>query len=258
VTAAGGPPPGVLLLAHGGPDPATRVELQELRSLVAARLAPPPAGGPEVVLGVLEFPGPDLPAAGEALVALAPCGEVAVQPLLLFDGLHAGRDLPRLTADAARLGLRVRTGGPFGRDPALLDLAAERVAALAPGPDDLLLFAGRGSTRPRAREETEAVAAALAGRVGVEHVVCYTGISPPLLAEGARRALARRPRRLLALPYLLHDGVLSRRVTEVLAPAAASAGTALTVLPHLGNTPRLVEIVVDRVRALLAGLGEER
>ncbi len=259
---AAGVPAGVLLLAHGGPDPATRDELRALRSLVAARLtgAPPPAGRPPVAveLGVLEFPGPELPATGEALAALAGWGTVVVQPLLLFDGLHAGRDLPRLIADACRLGLQVRMGGAFGCDPALIDLVVERAAALAPGPDDLLLFVGRGSSSCRAREETEAVAAAVAGRLGLEHVVCYAGISPPLLAEGARLALARRPRRLLALPYLLHRGVLSRRVAEVLAPAAARAGTALTVLSHLGNAPQVVEVVAGRVQALLAGGPERR
>ncbi|HLH69309.1 MAG TPA: CbiX/SirB N-terminal domain-containing protein [Candidatus Dormibacteraeota bacterium] len=257
---ARGPRAEVLLIAHGSPDPGSREELRALRSLVAARLAEgerrlPSTRGREieVALGVLEFPGPDLPPVGAALAALASRGPVVAQPLLLFDGLHAHHDLPRLTADACRLGLQVQVGGPFGWEPALLDLAVERVAAAAPGPDDLLLFVGRGSSDPQAREETEEVAALVASRLGLEHLVCYTGISPPLLADGARLALARRPRRLLALPYLLHRGVLTRRVSEVLGPAAERGRTPLAVLPHLGNAPQVVETVASRVEALMAG-----
>jgi sirohydrochlorin ferrochelatase len=250
----------VMLIAHGGPDPGTREELRELRSLVAIRLIEEKGhllsnqeGGVEVSLGVLEFPGSDLPSVQQVLAALAPRGSsVVAQPLLLFDGLHARHDLPRLAVDAHQLGLRMRMGEPLGRDPALLDLAVERAAAAAPDPDDLLLFIGRGSSDPQAREETEEVAAVVAGRLGLEHVTCYAGISPPLLADGARLALGRRPRRLLALPYLLHQGILTRRVAEVLGPMAERARTPLVALPHLGNAPQVIETVASRVRTLVA------
>ena len=233
-----------VLLGHGSPDPAGRAELGELRALVGRRL------GLDVGLGVLEFPGPGLPAVDQAFAAAG--ARIAAQPLILFDGLHGRHDLPAAAAGAtARLGVEVRLGAALGRDPALIELCAGRAADLRPAPGDLLLFVGRGSSEPLARAQTEQVAAAVAGALGVDHTVCYTGISPPSLAVGIALALSRRPRRILALPYLLHTGVLVRRVGEVLGPAAAGHGVPLDVLPHLGNAPQVVDLVASRLEALL-------
>ena len=119
------------------------------------------------------------------------------------------------------------------------------------GRGDLLLFVGRGSSEPLARRQTERVAEIVAREVGAEGVVCYAGISRPDLVEGMELALGRAPERVLALPYLLHTGVLVRRVSEVLAPLAARAGADLVVLPHIGNAPELVEVVAGRLERLL-------
>jgi sirohydrochlorin ferrochelatase len=238
----------VLLMGHGSPDPAAHAELRELRALVESRLEV------AVRLGVLEHPAAELPALDVAVDALAPCTLVAAQPLILFEGLHGRHDMPEVAAGArARLGVEVRLGSPFGQDPALLALAMARVAEARPGPGDVLLFVGRGSSEPRARAQTADVAAAVAGEFGLPCDICYTGISRPLLAEGIELALRRRPRRVLALPYLLHTGVLVRRVAEVLGPAAAEAGVELATLAHLGNAPEVVDMVAGRVEALLDG-----
>jgi sirohydrochlorin cobaltochelatase len=235
-----------VLLGHGSPDPAGRAELGELRALVGRRL------GLDVGLGVLEFPGPGLPAVEEALAAAGDRARIAAQPLILFDGLHGRHDLPAAAAGAtARLGVEVRLGAALGRDPALIELATARAAELRPASGDLLLFVGRGSSEPLARAQTEQVAAMVAGALGLDHAVCYTGISRPSLADGIALALSRAPRRILALPYLLHTGVLVRRVGEVLGPAAAGDGVALAVLPHLGNAPQVVDLVASRLEALL-------
>jgi len=153
---------------------------------------------------------------------------------------------------AARLGVEVRLGQPFGRDPALTDLMVERLRAARAGEGDLLLFVGRGSSEPRARADTVAVAAEVARRAGLAHEVCYAGISRPDLGEGMGLALRHRPRRVLALPYLIHTGVLHRRVSEVLGPIVAEEGWELVVLPHVGNAAEVVDVLVDRIQALLA------
>lgn len=234
-----------VLLGHGSPDPAAHAELRELRELVGERV------GFGVGLGVLEFPAPGLPALEEAFAAVGDRERVVAQPLILFDGLHGQRDLPAAAAGAtARLGVEVRLGTALGQDPALLELCAARAAELRPGSGDLLLFVGRGSSQPVARAQTEHVASAVARELGVDHVVCYTGISRPSLAEGFAIALSRGPRRVLALPYLLHTGVLVKRVRDVLGPAVARHGVPLTVLPHIGNAPELVGLVASRLEAL--------
>lgn len=237
---------GALLLGHGSPDGAARAELGALSTLVAQRL------GMEVGLGVLEFPGPDLPGLEEAFGRVRGRERVAAQPLILFDGLHGQHDMPAAAAAAsARLALEVRLGEPFGLDPELVGLAASRLRSLEAAPGDLLLFVGRGSSAEPARRQTEQVARRLASDLGLGCVVCYTGISRPTLAEGMEVALGRSPNRILALPYLLHTGVLVRRVSEVLRPMAERAGAELVVLPHLGNAPELVEVVAGRLEGLL-------
>jgi len=235
-----------MLLGHGSPDPAACAEIVEFRELVTARLGAP------VGLGVLEFPAVGLPSLGEAFAALARSSRVAAQPLVLFDGLHARRDIPsRAEQAAAALGLDIRLGAVLGGEDALIQLVSERLADQGGGFGDVLLFIGRGSSDERALEQTRAVAAGVALRTGLDHVVCYTGISQPSLAGGMAEALTRRPARVLALPYLLHTGILVRRATEVLVPLAARAGVELVVLAHIGNGPVLVELVARRLEAML-------
>jgi sirohydrochlorin cobaltochelatase len=237
---------GALLLGHGSPDQVGRAELSSLRELVGRRL------GFEIGLGVLEFGCDDLPGLDAAFAAQRGREPVAAQPLILFDGLHGRHDLPYAAAAAtARLGLDVRLGGAFGGDPELVALASSRLRASDAGQGDLLLFVGRGSSEPLARRQTERVAEIVAREVGTEWLVCYAGISRPDLVEGMELALGRAPDRVLALPYLLHTGVLVRRVSEILAPLAARARADLLVLPHIGNAPELVEVVAGRLERLL-------
>jgi sirohydrochlorin cobaltochelatase len=233
-----------LLLGHGSPDPAARAELLQLRELVAHRL------GIAVGLGVLEFPAPGLPDLEAAFAGAPGNGGVAAQPLLLFDGLHGRRDIPALARRVSvRLGLEIRLGSPFGRDGPLIEHACSRVAGAGPG--DLLLFVGRGSSDPVALAQAREVAEAVSAASGLDHLLCYAGISGPTLAEGMATALGRRPSRVLALPYLLHTGVLVDRVSQVLVPLANEASVPLVVLPHIGNAPALVDLVAARLGALL-------
>jgi len=234
-----------MLIGHGSPDLAAHAELGELRGLVGRRL------GAEVSLVVLEFQAPGLPGLMEALAGLPDRGAVAAQPLILFDGLHGQHDLPAIAAGAAaRFGVEVRLGGAFGREGRLVELAAERLKDEDAVDGDLLLFIGRGSSQALARQQTEGVAAAVAAAAAIRHLVCYAGISRPGLAEGMEAALDRRPRRILALPYLLHTGVLVRRVPEVLTPIAERRGVELALLPHIGNAPQLVDVVAGRLEQL--------
>ncbi len=236
----------VLLMGHGSPDAASGAELSELRDLVAARLKAP------VRLSVLEFSTPDTPALEDVLATLPPSRRVALQPLLLFEGAHDRRDVPAIVAQAeGRYGLDVRIGSVFGQHPLLIELAAARLRGVGVGPDDVLLFVGRGSTEASARAQTEAVAAAVAATSGLKHVVCYAGISRADLTEGMELVVALQPRRVLAVPFLLHAGVLVRRVAATLEPVARRASIELVVLPHIGNAPQVVEAVASRVEALL-------
>ncbi|GAC1339598.1 MAG: hypothetical protein NVSMB29_07190 [Candidatus Dormibacteria bacterium] len=236
----------VMLLGHGSPDPAACAELLQLRDRVTTRLGSP------VRLGVLEFPGAGLPTLAEAFAAVSPSRPVAAQPLILFDGIHGRRDIPSSAEEAsANFRLDIRLGSAFGCEDALVDLVIERLVQTRRAAGDVLLFIGRGSSQPLALRQTGEVAMRVAAKAELDHVLCYTGISRPNLAEGMTAILERRPRRVLAVPYLLHTGILVRRANEVLAPLAARAGAELVMLPHIGNGPVLVELVARRLEALL-------
>jgi sirohydrochlorin ferrochelatase len=234
-----------ILFGHGSPCAWSKLDLQDLRCQVAIRLDRP------VALGVLEFATQQIPSLRAAFQSL-PRGEpVAAQPLLLFEGLHGGTDMPAAAAQARdQLGLDVRLGEPFGDEPRLLDLCTQRLHAMGPRPGDVLLFVGRGTSSPLAMRQTEEVSARLARATGFRHAVCHAGISRPDLVDGLRLAIGMGARRVLALPYLIHGGILVRRVEEVLALAARHLGVDLFVLPHIGNAPQLVEVVVSRLEAL--------
>ncbi|MHB1526486.1 MAG: sirohydrochlorin chelatase [Candidatus Dormibacteria bacterium] len=236
----------VLLMGHGSPDAAANVELGRLRDMVAAELLV------QVGLGVLEFRNARMPGLEDAFAELRSAAIVAAQPLLLFQGRHGQCDMPNLTSRMAeRMGFQVRLGTPFGDDPVLVELMTARLRALNGGCDDVLLFVGRGSSEAKARSQAESLALQIASRTGMPHEVCYAGISRPDLVEGLELALRHKRARVLVLPYLLHTGVLQRRVSEVLCPIAAARGCDLVVMPHIGNAPEVVRMVARRARALL-------
>ncbi len=236
----------ILLMGHGSPVQTSLVELQDLRDLVAARLQAP------VQLSVLEFPTAAVPVPQDIFASLPSSQRVALQPLLLFEGGHYRRDVPAIVAKAEeRYGLDLRIGSAFGNDPILIELVAARLRGVGAGPRDVLLFVGRGSTEASARTQTQAVAAVVAAASGLRHVVCYAGISRPDLTEGMESAIALQPPRVLALPFLLHAGILVRRVAATLKPIAQQRSIDLVVLPRIGNAPPVIELVATRVEALL-------
>jgi sirohydrochlorin ferrochelatase len=235
----------LLLMGHGSPSPDSQRELLELRQLVGERL------GRQVGLGVLEFPVPELPALDEAFAQLSGNEPIAAQPLVLFEGLHGRHDMPREAAAAARqLGVEVRLGTPFGADAALIDLALRRLAGVVRGEGDVLLFVGRGSSVAESLRQTDEVAALIAAKAGLPHVVCHAGISKPDPALGMRLA-SRGARRVVVLPWLIHTGVLADRVRNLTATTARECGVEAVQLPHIGNGPELVGLIADRLEALL-------
>ena len=235
----------LLLMGHGSPSPASRRELLELRELVVGRLGRP------VALGVLEFPAPELPALEEAFALLGGTARVAAQPLVLFEGLHGRHDMPGEAAAAVRrLGLEVRLGTPFGAAAVLIDLALKRLAGVVPVEGDVLLFVGRGSSVVESLRQADEVAARIAAKAGLSHVVCHAGISRPDPVEGMRLA-ARGARRVIVLPWLIHTGILVDRVHELTAATARECGVGCIQLPHIGNGPELVGLIASRLEALL-------
>src|SRR5450631_325604 len=108
---------GLILLAHGASDPRWREPFEDLARRVHARRP-----DLEVRLAFLGLMTPDLPTAGEELVA-AGCDALLVVPIFLGQGGHVRDDVPALV-DVLRKrhsGVAVTQSPAAGEDGAVLD-----------------------------------------------------------------------------------------------------------------------------------------
>ena len=222
--------PALVLLAHGTGDAAGRGTLGRL--LVALRAALPDV---EVRLA---YAGVCRPALADVLPDL-PAGTVVV-PAFLAAGFHVRVDVPGQLAAIGRDD--VVLAEPLGPDPALLDVALDRVRERGGDPAaDVLVLAAAGSTDPVAQADLATAAAHLAGRVGAEVPVGYIAGGEPRVATVVDAARASAPGRRVAL------------VTWLLAPGAfhrwLGAAGADVVADPLGDRPGVVDVVVARYRA---------
>jgi sirohydrochlorin cobaltochelatase len=81
---------GLILLAHGARDPRWREPFEDLAQRIRMKRS-----DLEVRLAFLELMAPDLPTAGEELVAVG-CDALLVVPVFLAQGGHVRDDVPAL------------------------------------------------------------------------------------------------------------------------------------------------------------------
>jgi sirohydrochlorin ferrochelatase len=115
----------VLIVDHGSRLP----EANELLLAVAARVR---ERLPDRLVRTahLDLAEPRIPAAIDACAAEG-AGEIVLAPWFLSPGAHTARDLPRITAEAARRhpGVRIACSAPLGLDERLVEVLLERIAA---------------------------------------------------------------------------------------------------------------------------------
>ncbi|MDH6577536.1 sirohydrochlorin chelatase [Kitasatospora sp. MAP5-34] len=242
MSAAPGPPPTLLAVAHGTRDPdgvaATEALLARVRTL---------RPGLRVESCFLDLVRPSLP---EALAGLS--GEVVLVPLLLGAGYHVRVDLPAALADAPHL--RARVARALGPDPLLAVALEERLTRTGWRPGDgPVVLAAAGSTDPSANADTAAMARLLARRLTrrptvdrpvVPAYLCAAGPSPQQAVEALRAAGHRR---VALAGYLLGPGHFARRV--------AAAGAHWVGGP-LGDHEAVARLVVHRYEAGAAAFGK--
>jgi sirohydrochlorin cobaltochelatase len=248
----------LLVLAHGSRDAGARLEYRRLVEALEARLP-----GLLVAFGVLEFPGEDLASIGEALRWCLDRGaeRVVALPYFLFPAGHVREDVPgELRQAMTRLDFRqLAYQPPLGVDRRLLDAVADRAAeatvALPPagGPTALLLV-GAGTSDPDANADLFRVARLLWERRTHPLVeVAFVSLTGPTIPEALRRCWALGARRVVATPYFLNTGVLSRRIGDRLADWRGELPELETVLgAEIGLHPRLLDLLEERARRALA------
>lgn len=212
--------------AHGTRSAAGRRAMAQLRLDVAA-LRP----GLCVLPASIDVQKPALPDVVRRLTGDGvPC---VIVPLLLATGYHVRVDLTE--AVAAGGGLAVSTPA-LGPDPALVDVLADRLAAVGPGPDDAVVLAAAGSRDPEAVADVERTGTDLARRTGRPVSLGYLSATAPTVREAVHAARAGgRPVSLVT--FLLSPGFFADR----LARAGADRVTA-PMAPH----PRLTDLILRR------------
>lgn len=229
--------------SHGTSDPAGRAAVRAI--LGGVREVRPDLEVREAFVDVQE------PAVADVVseVVMSDGGrsrDAVVVPLLLSGGFHVNVDIAEAVADRGAGAGRAAAATALGPDDRLLEIAAERLRDAGTHPDDAVVVAAAGSSRPEAARDVEHVVAGLRMIHPGPVTVGFGAMARPSVADAVTAARARAPR-VVVLAYLLAPGYFYDRVTE--------AGADL-VTPPLAPDPRLVEIVLDRYAEATRDLGE--
>ncbi|WP_436702050.1 sirohydrochlorin chelatase [Nocardioides sp. BYT-33-1] len=218
------PAPHLVTVAHGTRTAAGNEVARRLTEAAAARL------GWAATASYVELCAPLF----AEVVADVATPAVAV-PLLLSTGYHLRQDLPAMLAATDR---PVRLGRSLGPDVLLAAAQADRLRAAGATPGQPVVLVAAGSTDPAASADLDAAAHLLAHAWGAPVRLATLSGRGPRLAEVVRPGDA-------VSPYLLATGHFHHRARRD--AYAAGAGVVAGVLgPH----PRLVDLVVERARAL--------
>ncbi|WP_246999926.1 CbiX/SirB N-terminal domain-containing protein [Halosolutus gelatinilyticus] len=238
----------VLLIGHGSRREKSNEQVRELAAGLESRLGVP------VDATFLELADP---AIGEAFASLATVtSEVTVVHCSLFAASHVKNDVP-LAIDRARAAheIEINNGSHLGIHPAIVDLlddragAVERELGIDRTEDDVaVVLCGRGSSDPDANGDVHKLARLLyEGREFARVEASFIGVTDPTLDDTLHGLSKHRPDAVVVLPYMLGDGVLTRRVRDRTADfddeypyVDALAGD------PLGTDSRLLDVLADR------------
>ncbi|PRX96251.1 sirohydrochlorin chelatase [Allonocardiopsis opalescens] len=232
--------PTLVLVAHGTRDPAGVALLADLAEAVAAR------SRLRVRLAFADVLGPSV-----AQTLSTTVGPAIVVPAFLSSGYHVRTDIPAQLL----LGRRPRTPvtEPFGPDPRLAAVLAQRLGEAGRRPGDAIVLAAAGSSDPDARAEVHTVAGLLRDRLGGPGAgpitVAYAATAEPAVDDAVAALRAAGHRRVAVASWLLAPGLFQRRLHASGADAVASP---------LGLHPFVVDILLERYQAELSRLRADR
>lgn len=122
---------------------------------------------------------------------------------------------------------------------------------------DAVIVLGHGSRAPGASEAMERIAAILRTRRPQRIEVAHMELAEPLLESVLAELHADGIRRVVLVPYFLHNGVhLREDIPAILSEACARlSGLEVAMAPHLGFDDALVDVVERRLeQAFPAGI----
>ncbi len=244
---------GVLICGHGSRDADAVREFE----LVAAALRP---RFPDYLFatGYLEFAKPNI---RDGLAELAASGarRIYAVPGMLFAASHVKNDLPweMNSFIAANPGIDVRLGRDLAIDAKLINAAADRVAAAAPGDrsQTLLVVVGRGTNDPDANSNIAKIARMLWEGLGFGWAeIAFSGVAQPRVDAALDRAARMGFRRIVVFPYFLFTGILVKRIYAAVDEAARRhRDIDFVKAGYLRDHPLLLDAFVERVTEIAEG-----
>ena len=243
----------VLVCGHGSRDEEAVREFELLAKALRPRFP-----DYDFATGYLEFATPTI---RDGLAALAARGakRIYAVPGMLFAASHVKNDLPweMNSFIAENPGIDVRLGRDLAIDVKLINAAAERIAAAAPGDrsDSLLVVVGRGTNDPDANSNISKIARMLWEGLGFGWAeVAYSGVAHPRVAAALDRAARLGFRRIVVFPYFLFTGVLVKRIYGQTDEAAARhPEIEFAKASYLRDHPLLLDAFVERVGEIAEG-----
>jgi sirohydrochlorin cobaltochelatase len=244
---------GVLICGHGSRDEEAVREFELLAAALRPRFP-----DYDFATGYLEFAQPNIRDGLAALVARGAKRIYAV-PGMLFAASHVKNDLPwemnSFLADNP--GVDVRLGRDLAIDVKLINAAADRIAASAPGDrsDSLLVVVGRGTNDPDANSNISKIARMLWEGLGFGWAeVAYSGVAQPRVDVALDRAARMGFKRIVIFPYFLFTGVLVKRIYDATdAAALRHKDIEFVKAAYLRDHPLLLDAFVERVGEIAEG-----
>ncbi|RQG89245.1 ferredoxin [Natrarchaeobius halalkaliphilus] len=238
----------ILLIGHGSRRAKSNEQVRKLAADLETRLEIP------VDAAFLELAEPAIDEAVSELAMVT--SELTVVHCSLFAASHVKNDVP-LAIEQARAthDLAINNGSHLGIHPAIIDLlddragAVERELGVRRDRDDVaVVVCSRGSSDPDANGDVHKLSRLLyEGREFDRVEASFIGVTEPTLEETLHGLSKHRPDAIVVLPYMLGDGVLTRRVRDWTAEfdddypyVDALAGEAL------GTDSRLLDVFADR------------
>jgi sirohydrochlorin ferrochelatase len=241
--------PALLAISHGTASTTGAGAVATLVDAVADRLDAP------VHAGFVDVQQPDVPTCLAGLRDDPAVDATVVVPLLLSAGYHVHVDLREDVDAAAAGGDAVTLGGALGPDDRLVDVLERRLADAGLRDDDTVVLAAAGSSDARAVADCEATAARLGERLGRAVAVGYIANATPRVHEVVAAARDRTPdRRVVVAAYLLAPGFFA----DLAARAGGDVTTAPLLVAHEDAPAELVDVVLDRYRAVVRAAGAPR
>lgn len=207
---------GVVLVAHGSPDPRHGQTMVRTAARLAERC------GSDVHVAYLEH---EPPSATEVAPELD--GPVAVVPMLITPAYHARVDIPEAAEQLGSHGATVRLQPPLGGHPGLVEAVAERLEAAGHDPGDGVVLVAGGNSDGSALQALRDLLAAHA---------------PDGWRGCALTELDEQPPDRPVMAFTLAEGVLHDRVGEW----AAGHGAPF-VRGGLADTEAALAVVLERV-----------